>query len=88
VKVPPVGVADRVTHDAVEQNGPIAVIEGVTLRIKTFNVTGVLVHPPGPVAVTEIPLVINPGEADDQFTPIWFVPCPEVIVPGAVTVHV
>ena len=86
--VPPVGVPVSVTQGSVEQNGPRAVIVGITCKINTLSVTGVDWHPEAFDAVTVIPLLIKPGDAEDQLTFIVLVPCPETKTPGEATVQV
>ena len=72
--VPPAGVPVSVTQGSVEQNGPRAVIVGITCNINTLTVTGVDWHPPAFDATTVIALLIRPGDAEDQLTLIVFVP--------------
>ena len=86
-KVPPIGVPVKVTHDALTHKGATAVIVGMTCRMNTLRVTGAELHP-AEDATTVTPLGIKPGAAADQLTPIELVPAPEVITPGAATVHV
>jgi hypothetical protein len=61
---------------------------GTICKINTFSVDAGELQPLPVDATTDTAFVIRPGAAADQLTPIWFVPCPDVITPGAATVHV
>ena len=89
-QVPPTGVPTRFTQGSDSQNGPKAVIVGITWYINTFKLIGVAgqLAGGGDEYVTDTPFVINPGAAADQLTDIELVPCPVVITPGAVMVQV
>ena len=75
-QVPPAGVPTRFTQGSDSQNGPKAVIVGITWYINTFKLTGVAgqLAGGGEEYVTDTPFGINPGAAADQFTEIEFVP--------------
>jgi hypothetical protein len=88
VNTPPAGEVVTATHASVLQNGPNAVMLGTICKMNTLRFDAGELQPEPFDATTLTAFGIRPGAAADQLTPIWFVPCPDVITPGAATVHV